>query len=284
MQTEDGDHALGPSVAPAGPQPRCAAHESEVAVAGCARCGNYLCAVCAIPAEAPRAFYCRACKVRLEEAGVLGRVPWEQRGGSFVARYWKTVGRVLSAPTAFFSAMPSQGYLPAIGFLYNTMLYACVLSFLSSWLTLEALPNLTQTLKDQLLGNVAVALVGASIVTPILAFVSCGWVHLHVLLFGGKRGFEATYRAMAYLSSTYFVLSALQFASLGLRETSAVAIIGLVMAVFVLSWMTMALVHAHHMPTWASALAVAMLAGEAVAVWWLLVAPALRSSQRAGFG
>ena len=264
--------------------PHCAAHIAELAIAGCARCGNYLCAVCAIPSEEASAFFCRDCKVKLEEAGSLGRVPWELRRGGFLGQYWRTVGQVLSAPTRFFGTLPSQGYVSAITFLYNTMAYAMVLSFLSSWLTIELMPALPQHLKGQLLGNVAVTLVGAAAVAPILAFVSSGWVHLHLLLFGAQRGFETTYRAMAYLSATYFVAIVVQLVGMGLGEVGAAMVLTLVLVVLVLSWMTIALMQAQRLPSWAATLAVAMLAGEAFALWFLLVRPAIKSASRMGFG
>jgi hypothetical protein len=133
-------------------------------------------------------------------------IPWEDRGRyGFFGALIETTKQLLMTPTDFFKAMPVTGGMGA------PLLYAVIVGTMATWVGL-----LYQAVQTALLGGGAfrlpswvAALQGTAVLgivavmAPLLVvigvFIGAGISHVILLLFGGaRRGFEATFRVMAY--------------------------------------------------------------------------------------
>jgi hypothetical protein len=267
---------------PAAPDARCAFHAERRASSTCGRCGNFLCAACAIPSPWDERTYCKECLARLEAEGGGGLVPWEDRRESVMARFWRTVGQVLFSPGQFFQQLPARGYLPAVTFLYHTMIYAVPLTLLVTWLALPRGLVLPGTSRGELFGTLVLILVLSALVTPILQFVSAGWLHAHLYLFGARRGFQATYRIGAYLSALFFPYTLVSLVTMAARSQALGLVLMIAIFGYFLALMTIAATRVHRMSGALAFLAVLLTAVEAFLLWRFLLMPALLRGQGGG--
>jgi len=178
--------------------------------------------------------------------------PWEQRESyGLWNAYFQTAGKCLFNPVELFSRLP-----PAGGY-GNPILFAIFSSALSVPIGMLILTFLGKTgfslsLIGIVLGFVC-ALVGAAISTPIALFIWGGLVHgMLLMLQSENRGFQATFRALAYSSAPQL------FSAVPLLGTTVAAVYSLVLAVIGLR-------EVHHVSTGKSAAAVGIAAG-AIAV------------------
>lgn len=101
---------------------RCGRHADVPAIALCARCGDFLCARCAI--AAPGASYCAACEARAGEA-----FPWERRAELGLARALvrTTLGTLARTRATFAPGFRDRSPWPALA-------YALALSTPVAWI------------------------------------------------------------------------------------------------------------------------------------------------------
>jgi len=126
--------------------------------------------------------------------------PWEdmERLGFFKA-FLTTLREVLFSPTRFYSRMPtSRGFM-------NPMIFALILGVLGGVLGL-AWQQAFIPPPEQLPGG-AIFLVGITIALPlvvlVILFLGSAITHLCLMVVGGnRRGFEATFRVLAYSWAT----------------------------------------------------------------------------------
>jgi hypothetical protein len=152
------------------------------------------------------------------DAGVSG-TPWERRRTiGFGSGLAETVQQVLTSPEGFFRAMPVTG---GIG---DPLLYGLIVSYigLAAAAVYNAVFNVTFGSALSSLGDrpeVArflpfleggLGLVGNLVLGPFIIviglFIWSGILHLLLLLLGGgARGFEGTFRVVAYASTTNLI-------------------------------------------------------------------------------
>jgi hypothetical protein len=151
-----------------------------------------------------------------EGPGEGGGSPWERRGTiGVVAGLTETTQQVLTAPEAFFRGLPARAsigdplfYAVIVGYIglvaasvYNAVFNA---TFGSAFSTLGDRPEFAR-LMPLLHGGMGLALnliLGPFLIVAGL-FIWAGILHLLLLLLGGgARGFEATFRAIAYASAS----------------------------------------------------------------------------------
>jgi len=169
-------------------------------------------------------------------------IPWEDRDRlGFLTAFVETTRQVLLAPTDFFKAMPVSGGLGP-PFVYGVLvgyLGLAVQAVYDAILRTLVGPSFGPFASDPRFERLAgffeggVGLVGTLLAGPFLLalalFVVAGITHLFLLLLGGaRRGFEATFRVVAY-SSAAAVFSILPFCGglIGLVWRAVVAILGL---------------------------------------------------------
>lgn len=127
--------------------------------------------------------------------------PWEDmpRVGFFQA-FLTTLREVLLSPTRFYRRMPTNRGLS------NPLIFALILGVLGGVLGLAWQQAFVPQL-DQFPGTAAPYLVGITIALPLIVlvtlFIGSAIVHLCLMVVGGnRRGFEATFRVIAYSWST----------------------------------------------------------------------------------
>jgi hypothetical protein len=187
------------------------------------------------------------------------------------------VSQVLFSASTFFQRMPVRGYVPAITFQYHTMIYLVPLTLIE---TLVALPRgVGRPGMGEFVGAMVLVLVLMGAIAPILQFISAGWLHLHLLLFGARKGFEATYRLSSYLGAIVFPWTVLQFLALATRSRVLSLIFLVLLGVYFLAVITIATTRAHRMNGGLAFLAVLLVVGEAVLLWRFVLLPiALRGA------
>lgn len=171
-----------------------------------------------------------------DSGGEPDGLPWENRQQlGFVAAIVGTAKGVLMEPASSFREMRKSGGLG------EPLLYAVLLGWVGGvfgliWQTLmSAVVPLLDTgkgLEDLLEGAVGVAVL--AVLMPALValgqFIGAAIVHLFALMFGaGEKGFEVTFRVMAYASGSTAILNVVPiFGSMAASIWSIVAtIIGL---------------------------------------------------------
>jgi hypothetical protein len=143
-----------------------------------------------------------------------GSTPWEDMASlGFITAFFRTIKEVLFAPTAFFSRMPvSNGLTPPLfyGVIVNFVggliaILLQVILFGSMWSFpggegMEGMGGGVQLFQTTFIIVYAIFL---PLLIAIGLFVMSGIFHLCLLIVGaGKRGFEATFRVVAYTGST----------------------------------------------------------------------------------
>lgn len=200
----DSGGAGGPAPHP-GPDVPCRHHDDRRAASLCDRCGDFLCGLCTIRLDGLS--YCPTCvvKVRADVMRVGAYVPWEdrQRLGVFRAA-WETIRVSFTRPQEFMERLPLEGGITdplLFGMLMRSMvvvLYGVLAA--GVYLIIAA-----ATQDPFMLFQAGMQLF--SIFLNILQwtaflFVIAGIIHLGVMVFGGARGYEATFRVYAYGRTT----------------------------------------------------------------------------------
>ncbi len=169
-----------------------------------------LCLRCQQPLPEPPERFCPSCGADL--APVARSTPWEDRGRvGFVAALVDTTQQVLTRPTEFFRAMPVTGglggplfYGVIVGYvglvassIYGAIFQAVAGPRLFGMAHRSDLDRFLPYLQGGL--GLVFRIVLGPIMIAVGLFISAAILHVLLLLFGGAvRGFEATFRALAY--------------------------------------------------------------------------------------
>lgn len=165
---------------------------------------------------------------------VTVEVPFERLDKyGFFQGVWQTIRRATLSPTLFFRIMPLKGYMGPL--VFYILLFQCAMVLEAFW-SLLGVPPLSAispvlapldpiTATDV---NVITLFVFFPAMAGMMAFLSSGVVHALLMLFrAGDRGYEATFRALAYSNAT-LLLSAIPYGYLpGMLWGLAVFLIGL---------------------------------------------------------
>lgn len=159
---------------------------------------------------------CRYCgnDARVAKASGPRHIDWEDTKRNVFARWWTTWAGSQFGADRFWSVAPFEGgYGPPTKFvMFMTVQYlilaaACfvpfgILMLLGVTADSRASANVAQGVGIALL----VIVVGVPLViglSVVLAYMVAGLTHLFVMLLGGKRDLEATYRVTSYALGTY---------------------------------------------------------------------------------
>jgi hypothetical protein len=135
-----------------------------------------------------------------------GSTPWEEMSSlGFTTAFFRTVQEVFSTPDIFFRRMPvNHGIL-------NPLLFGIIAGYIAA-----LIQAFWQYAFSGLLGG-GLNFAGVSpviiyvIILPILIiiglFIGSIIIHISVMMFGGKRGFEATFRVLAFSNSLQLLSS-----------------------------------------------------------------------------
>jgi hypothetical protein len=150
-------------------------------------------------------------------------VPWEDSGVGVLAGLVETTKRVLLEPTDFFRRMPVTGgigrpftYALVLGYLgvavaavYNAIMHAVLGTTFATFTQRPELARYAGMLEGGF--GLAVSLILGPVLVAVGLFIGAGITHLCLLLVGGaQRGFEATFRVIAYIQAAA-VFSVLPF-------------------------------------------------------------------------
>ncbi len=203
-------------------QAPCANHPEERAAHICGRCGDFICARCALQVEG---------QLRCPRCATLGAevpsapIPWEQREELGWARAWLETARAsVVSPAAlwgdpgFYGRLRARGrYGPAVG--YGAL-------NLSLWFGLAVLRNLLLVVVDLLgaegvgldsgpgavLAGGAAAVVGWVVLVAPGVFVAAALLHVGAMAISADAGgFRGTLRALCYSSGVLALGSMLGF-------------------------------------------------------------------------
>jgi hypothetical protein len=133
--------------------------------------------------------------------------PWERwRQYGFFRALWLTWRDSVFRPVEHFRRLPPRaGYGSPLGFAVIVTVFGLFFSFY--WSTVESAVSGTfeHGLAVELIGGFAALLFGLALFIPVyvgLLFASAAIIHVGFLIVGaGRRGYEATFRAVAYASS-----------------------------------------------------------------------------------
>ncbi len=133
--------------------------------------------------------------------------PWERwREVGFFKALWLTWRESVFRPVEFFRRLPPRaGFGSPLGYAVIVTVFGLFFSFY--WGTVEEAVSgrLEQGLALELIGGLVTLLFGLGLVIPLyvgLLFASVAIIHVGFLIVGaGRRGYEATFRAVAYASS-----------------------------------------------------------------------------------
>lgn len=177
---------------------RCGRHPEVGASALCARCGDFLCASCAIPIDG--ASYCERCEDRAGEA-----FPWERRSELGIGRALvaTTIGVLVRTRATFAPGFRDRSVLPALA-------YAIVLGWPVAWIraavelawrtperaAAERVPWIGWMSSDA--GLVAQAVAMPIVVGAAIGVYSAAWWLGLVVVGVGRRKLSLVVRAVAY--------------------------------------------------------------------------------------
>lgn len=169
--------------------------------------------------------------------------PWEDMGRvGFFQAFLTTLREVLFSPTRFYHRMPTNRGLS------NPLIFALILGVLGGVLGLAWQQAFIPQL-EQFPGTATPYLVGITIALPLIVllalFVGSAIVHLCLMLVGGnRRGFEATFRVIAYswatqifalvplIGSFIIPIYSLVIEIIGLRESHGISTARAALAIF----------------------------------------------------
>jgi hypothetical protein len=125
-------------------------------------------------------------------------IPWQKRKElGFLKAFWLTIAQVLSKPGKFFDSLEiKDSYLEP---LYFCMINYGLIAVLSTVHTIWLRKGITRI--ESLALMVLVPLF-VFFVFPAIIFAMAAFMHLAVLLLGGKGGFKGTFNVVAYISGT----------------------------------------------------------------------------------
>jgi hypothetical protein len=191
------------------------------------------------PAEGPQAQ--RIIGTPIDEPE--GSTPWEDMASlGFFTALFRTMKEVLLAPTEFFRKMPVSKGIPSplfygvilgfVGALIAILLQVTLFGSMGSFPGKEGMEGMERGIHLFQTAFIIIYAIFLPLLIAVGLFIMSGIFHLCLLIVGaGKRGFEATFRVVAYTSSTqvfgivpfvgpfiYFVYTLVVYV-IGFRET-----------------------------------------------------------------
>ena len=121
--------------------------------------------------------------------------PWQDRDSiGFFKAIGLTIKQVLLKPGQFFDNLVAQ----------DSIKEAFLFYYVVSWSIVVLSMIVDGFLKPEKHGVLSILFVSifALVLVPIMAFVGTGFMHLGVMLLGGKGGFKGTFNVLAYNSSS----------------------------------------------------------------------------------
>lgn len=180
----------------------CRNHADRATEAVCGRCADLICGLCSVWSDGQP--YCPSCIVRvrsLELAKPEGYIPWEDRArlGTATA-WWRTMALAFSDGGKLYEQMPVEGGIAdpllfgmsmraVVIVIYGVL--AAVLYLLIGLATGDPMMLMQSAFQA---GGIVFQIMQAA----VLLFFLAGLIHLAVLVFGGDRPFEATFRVYCY--------------------------------------------------------------------------------------
>ncbi len=144
-------------------------------------------------------------------------IAWETRAGGFFGDFWATTKHVLFKPGDFFTSMPISGGQKApliFGVVWGSfgtilsLFWQAVIMMLGMGAFLSQMGELDPALAGALpmtymVGGLVAIMVLAPVLTVIGLYIGSAIIHVLLLIVrGGGGGFEATFRVLAYSTST----------------------------------------------------------------------------------
>jgi hypothetical protein len=146
--------------------------------------------------------------------GPTGTTPWEDMASlGFFTAFFRTIKEVLFAPTAFFRKMPVSSGLSSplfygvilgfVGALIAILLQVTLLNPMGSFPEVEGMEGMGRGVQVFQTTFIIIYAIFLPILIAIGLFIVSAIFHVCLLIVGaGKRGFEATFRVVAYTNST----------------------------------------------------------------------------------
>jgi hypothetical protein len=143
-----------------------------------------------------------------------GSTPWEEMASlGIITAFFRTIKEVLFAPTEFFKKMPvSSGLAPPLFYgvilTFVAQLIAILLQFtlfnpMGSFPEMEGMEGMGEGFQLFQTTSIIISAILMPIMITIVLFIASAVFHICLLIVGaGKRGFEATFRVLAYAGST----------------------------------------------------------------------------------
>lgn len=186
----------------------CRFHPDKAVVSNCANCGRGACSECAVTVADKT--YCKECvsSLGLGPSGEAKYVDWEKmKEVGFLKALGKTWFNVILHPKQFFTNMPITGGLgrPLLfGLIWGSLaiITAGILNILLQGAGV-APPAVGPEVppKAVMATTYIILIVLAPVLVTIGLFVGAGIYHVSVLIFGGRKGFQATFRVLCYANS-----------------------------------------------------------------------------------
>lgn len=186
----------------------CRFHPDRVVVGNCVNCGRGICSECTV-AVADKT-YCKECISSLElgPSGEAKYVAWERiKEVGFLKALGKTWFNVIFHPKQFFTDMPITGGLgrPLLfGLLWGSLaiIIAGIINILFQGMGVAPRAVGPEVPPKAVMATVYIVLIFlAPILVTIGLFIGAGIYHVSVLIFGGRKGFQATFRVLCYANS-----------------------------------------------------------------------------------
>jgi len=186
----------------------CNIHTDKEVVGTCINCGKGVCADC-ISTISDKT-YCQDCAKTLDlgPAGDKKALEWENRGNAGLFNtLFKTWFNIVFHPKEFFSNMPTSGGLkmPLIFAVIWGGLAVIISGVIN--LGLQASGNLPIPAGAEAPSGVVltttylVLIVLSPLLVALGLFIGAGIYQLSVLIFGGRKGFEPTFRVICYVNA-----------------------------------------------------------------------------------
>ncbi|MEW6026773.1 MAG: YIP1 family protein [Planctomycetota bacterium] len=136
---------------------------------------------------------------------------WDDEG-PFFSRLWNTFVSVMFHPKTFFSQTPTEDgigkpllYAIIVGSIGTIAVNFWMLMLISMYMP-QMVPGQSVMMASSLSMNMIFQIFMAPIQVIIYTFIQAGILHLSLMVIkGNEQGFEATYRAVVYSMSTYWL-------------------------------------------------------------------------------
>jgi len=189
-------------------QEMCSIHPDREVVDVCVHCGKRVCTACA--ASLAGKTYCLEC-IKVVDPNIsnqAGQVVWERRGEvGFLSALYATWLNLLLHPKKFFQDMPIKAGIG--GPLLFALICGCTAVIAAALINTVAVlsgvtpPNMAAgaASKPAMILSYVMLMALSPILVSAGIFVLAGIYHVTALMFGGREGFNATFRVLSYTNA-----------------------------------------------------------------------------------